>query len=241
MRVSVIGCGSIGRRHIGNLLELGCDVYVTDPSAEARQRTWLEHPGARLHNGEPVDAVVIATPWDQHLHLVEYCFERWVPFFVEKPLGSLEQLPRWRELAQMALPVNQVGYQLRFHPLYQAMRTFIPRPLHGTFRCDFDMATWPGKAYGPAELEASHELDLALDCGLTRDNVVLNNGAVEYYRWWAVSDGRASASMQFTSAEELGDQMYVDEMAHFLECVREGKQTICPLSDGLRVLEALSG
>jgi hypothetical protein len=38
----------------------------------------------------------------------------------------------------------------------------------------------------------------------------------------------------------LGDQMYVDAMAHFLECVREGKQTRVPLSDGLRVLEALA-
>jgi predicted dehydrogenase len=185
-------------------------------------------------------AMVIASPWDTHIKWVEVAVERQLPFFVEKPLGSLEQLPRWREIAAMDLPVNQVGYNLRFHPRYLAMRQMVPKPTGGAFCCDFDMSRWPGKAYGPPELEASHELDLALDCGLTSDSVTLNSGEENYYRGWLVHDDTALAECWFQSAEELGDQMYLDEMAHFLECVREQKPTRVPLSDGLRVLEAIA-
>ena len=30
MRVAVVGCGSIGRRHLTNLLACGCDVFAVD-------------------------------------------------------------------------------------------------------------------------------------------------------------------------------------------------------------------
>lgn len=234
MRVAVIGLGSAGRRHVGNLLALGCEVGRYDWAEQSDVRPVLD---LRISQW---DAVVIATPWDRHLNYVVWAIAERTPFYVEKPIGSLEQLQIWREVAAMDLPVNQVGYQLRFHPRYRAMRQFIPKPIEGAFRCDFDMATWPGKAYGPPELEASHELDLALDCGLSAADVVLNSGAKEYLRDWCICDGHAMAEVQFESAEDLGDQMYVDAMAHFLDCVREGKPTICPLAHGLRVLEALA-
>lgn len=235
MRVAVIGHGSAGRRHATNLEALGCEVERFD---------WAEQDGVRpALEWVPRywDAVVVSTPWDCHLRYVEAAVAVGIPVFCEKPLGSLEQIPRWRELVKAAEDLTtQVGYQLRFHPRYRAMRQLVPEPEFGEFTCDFDMGRWPGKAYGPPELEASHELDLALDCGLGRESVILNSGEPEYFRGWSLDDDNASACVQFFSPEELGDQMYVDEMAHFLDCVKEGKQTICPLSDGLRVLEALA-
>jgi predicted dehydrogenase len=234
VRVAVVGCGSAGRRHLANLQALGCEAHGFDygemEGVSPALGLWLSS----------ADAVVIATPWDRHLQYVESAIRAGIPFYVEKPLGSLDQLPQWRKLTTVvgaSLPVNQVGYQLRFHPSYLAMRQLVPTPLGGSFRCDFDMSTWPGKSYGPPELEASHELDLALDCGLGLEDVVLSRG--QYYREWYVYDANASAHVSFSSAAELGDQMYVDAMAHFLECVREGKPTRVPLSDGLRVLEAI--
>jgi predicted dehydrogenase len=244
VRVAVVGLGSIGRRHVGNLLAMGHEVFGFDEDTRAYPIARALHAAlncagsASLLNNRLADAVVIATPLDAHLEWVEWCISRRLPFYVEKPLGTLEEVPRWRQLVAMPLPVNMVGYQLRFHPSYRAMRQLVPTPLGGAFRCDFDMSTWPGKSYGPPELEASHEIDLALDCGLGLEDVVLSRG--QYYREWYVYDANASAHVSFSSAAELGDQMYVDAMAHFLECVREGKPTKVPLSDGLRVLEALA-
>jgi predicted dehydrogenase len=241
-RVAVIGCGSIGRRHLANLRALGCEVLSYDVSVFAPAST---------HKAEEfidrADAWVIATPHDNHLFWAEWAAAKRIPFFTEKPLGSLEQIERWRRLVAAASGLTtQVGYQCRFHPKAQAMRALVPNPVGGDFHCVVDMAQWPGRAYGPLELEASHDLDLALWMGApvnlagqTDWRVSIENSPGGYCRSWSVFDDTSEARAVFDSPGELGDQMYVDAMAHFLECVREGKPTICPLADGVRVLEAV--
>lgn len=262
MRVAVIGCGSIGRRHIGNLLALGCDVFGVDTSLNALSQIpvgakefWIAPYSGFAPND--FDALVIATPYDKHLDWVESAVYCRVPFFVEKPLGSLEQLPRWRELAAMDLPVHQVGYQLRFNGVAKALRDVVPRPERGVFVCHCDSRTWPGGAYGPMLLECSHEIDLALYFGAPAVvtsaaydgrscvdvdlggvwHVTLNDRADEYYRRWRLHGHGNSGRATFHSPETLGDEMYRDEMEYFLNRVLDGHPSECPLADGLRVLE----
>jgi predicted dehydrogenase len=236
MHVAVIGAlGSIGRRHTANLEALGCRVARVDAAFSGEEGFSLADVVA--WGG---DAVVIATPYASHLIYVEWAIDRRLPVFCEKPLGSLDQLPRWREIAARSdLPVHQVGYQLRFQPRYRAMRALVPRPRSGRFVCHFDMATWPGQRYGPAILEASHELDLALDCGLTAAEVELVDGA-EYYRGWQLNDASSFAETHFHAADELGEQMYRDELDHFLARVRgeRGLGVACDLPQAMKVLEA---
>jgi predicted dehydrogenase len=266
MHIGVIGLGSIGRRHVGNLLSLGCDVYGFDEDVRAYPKAKEQYPNLVLNpvafngrmDGTPyLDAVVIATPWNTHLEWVEWAVARRLPFFVEKPLGSLEQLPRWREIAAMDLPINQVGYQCRFHPKAQALKLLFHEPDYGTCWCCVDMRTWPG-TYGPFLLEASHEIDMALHLGARLDDVrawhvagkhVIGIGAwnvhmadrSEYCRSWSVrTHSDEGATVEFNCPEELGDQMYVDEMKHFLECVQRQVPTSVPLADGLRVLEVIA-
>jgi predicted dehydrogenase len=259
MRVGLVGLGSIGRRHLGNLLALGADVVAMDVSTEAIEKARAAYPHARYGDSLPfsgLDALVIATPLDSHLAWVEEAVARRLPFFVEKPLGTLEQVPRWRELAALDLPVNQVGYNLRFQSTAQHMRSL--RPVGGKLSSYCDMATWPGTARdGDPLLEMSHEIDLALwfgaeggvgrcrkhhggriDVSLGKWSVTLHPRAGGYHRGWEVvgPDGmkvRASARRP----QALGTSMYSAEMAHFLDCVRDGTPTICPLADGLKVLE----
>lgn len=256
LRLACVGTGSIGRRHIANLVALGCAVAAYDLSADALNGV---PAGASRHlfalDAFPIteyDAVVIATPWDQHLALVELAVETRTPFFVEKPLGSLEQLPQWRAMAKRNLPINQVGYMLRFHPEYICLRERNTHPRSGAFMCECDMNTWPGGPYGPPLLECSHELDLMLSSGAP--NVVpdtyedstglfrlwmgpwafqLRYECLRYRREWALGTSR----VKFKSSKQLGTKMYVDEMAHFLQCIREHTATSVPLADGLRVLE----
>lgn len=264
MRVAVIGCGSIGRRHIGNLLALGCGVLAMDPNADAvasategAKRFWM----GPQHGWTPedFDALVIAAPWDKHLDYVEAAVDCRKPFFVEKPLGSLDQLHRWREIAAMNLPVNQVGYQLRFQEKAKALKTLAPNPRVVDLVCWVDMSTWPGRSYGPFLLEASHEIDLAMWFGARCNRVEYLNGGHEYVlgdtdsmvkrvslsnrpgysRTWRVGSVGNAPSVHFRSPAELGDQMYHDEVAHFLARVR-GERDLgdaCDLPQALRVLE----
>lgn len=253
MLVGVVGLGSIGSRHVGNLLELGAEVVGMDVSADARDRARVVYPHARIVDSLPfsgLDALVIAAPAENHLRWVEECVARRLPFFVEKPLGTLDQLPRWREIAALDLPVNQVGYMLRFHPDVDWLRAITPKS-------SVDLALhWDGSAYAQGLLESSHELDLlhylCPDVGPVTDVdqqetcVVVSFGdscveldwqTASYLRTWIVDSERRAAWVRYTWPDDLGDEMYVAEMRHFIESVDLGIATRCPLADGLRVLD----
>lgn len=255
MRLGVLGLGSIGRRHVGNLLALGCEVYGRDRSPGAAVIAQAEHPDLILDYTErKLDALVIATPWHTHLDWVEKAIEWQIPFFVEKPLGALEQLPRWRELAAMELPVNQVGYQCRFHLEALGMKR-MSNVYGGNVAVWCDMASWPGQSYGPMLLEMSHEIDLALWLGAkpvvqsvhlahTAAHihlqggwyVHLESGSAVYRREWLIL-GKERHQAVFNSPLDMGTSMYYDEMAHFIDCVKQQRPTACPLVDGIRVLD----
>ena len=120
--LAVIGCGSIGQRHIANLRSLGVnDMFAFDPQAARRNeaarlgvsavasldRVWERRPRA----------CVIAAPTSLHLPLALQAAERGCHLFIEKPLAhdwsgveSLINAARRRRL------VTLVGCNMRFHP-----------------------------------------------------------------------------------------------------------------------------
>lgn len=261
MRVAVIGCGSIGRRHIGNLLALGCArVYGYDPSPEARALAQQAHPQAgvfgMLGGDETFDAWVIATPYDNHLYWVEEAVRRKIPFFCEKPLGSLDQLPRWRAIAALDLPVNQIGYQLRFHNDVSWLRQYAT-PEWTPLEHIALSVKWDASKYQDWLLESSHEVDLLLhlqpdakfvaaertgvqsvsigfDCGW-----VSLDGSGRYHRDWRIVHGHRDMRVHYDDPSQLGDAMYLEEMRTFVElCTLPRPLMQTPtLHDGLKVLE----
>lgn len=265
MRVAVIGCGSIGMRHVKNALALGCEVTAIEQSGERRDMLTAQFPAVEVTYGWDVshDAAIVATPYDEHYPYAELAVGAGKPLFVEKPLGSLDEIEDWRQLVQASASlITQVGYQCRFHPKARAMKLLFQKQPErgmlevGTFYCYCDISTWPGASYGPLLLEASHDIDLALWLGAPgqvervhrtdqetsfclgdRWNVCIGSRR-EYLRVWSVGTlDDEGATVAFESPEELGDEMYVDELKHFLDCVQSGRQTDVPLADGLRVLE----
>ncbi len=257
MRLAIVGCGSIGTRHLKNALALGCEVEVVEPDYQRILALRAEFPSVHVSNllaWREYDAVIVSSPYRDHLFPCQRAVEHRKPFFVEKPLGSLDQIEDWRRLVQASEGLTtQVGYQCRFHPKAQAMKLLFPKPESGSFGCYVDMGTWPGKAYGPLWLEASHELDMALHLGAEANVVRFDSfGAIlgrsewtveiverdRYLRWWSVGDDdNEGVTVEWNSPAELGDEMYLSELKHFLDCVREGRPTDVPLKDGLRVLE----
>ena len=262
LRVAVVGAGSVGTRHIGNLLDLGCHVDVWESDERRRAAAAQRFPDARCldrwSSHVQCDAMVVASPYISHLAWAVEVERRGCALFIEKPLGDPSQLSLWRHLAaQMSNRVTQVGYQCRFHQVAQAMKLLQPAE-SGFFATACDMRTWPGKAYGPLLLEASHDLDLALHMGApstvteaTIDphyvaiqlgphwRVTLEDRA-DYRREWTVEQRGQSMSVTFDRPEALGTLAYYDEMRHFIECVSEHRQTDCPLSAGVRVLDVAS-
>jgi len=102
IKVAVIGFGSIGRRHAGNLKELGCEVIPIDLNYKFNY---------------DVDIAFICTPTQFHVeHAIEY-IKRGIPVFIEKPLTyCLDEIDLIeKELALSPVP-TMVGCNLRFHP-----------------------------------------------------------------------------------------------------------------------------
>ena len=167
MRVVVVGCGSIGRRHARNLLALGCEVVATDrdpgvilhpewPEAVTFAKQWWEDG--------PFDAEIIATPAAVRFSVIPHSAR---PIFIEKPLAA--DVWSARTIAQWCAPrtVTQVGYMLRWHPAIQRIQQLllsdaIGSPIHARFYSGSDLTTWGGRAYGSALTECSHEIDIAL-------------------------------------------------------------------------------
>jgi predicted dehydrogenase len=126
--VLVIGTGSIGRRHIGNLLALGARVstfsYRGPHSLDAgirHQVTQFERWQDGLRSG--IDAVVIANGTHQHVEVAVEAAQAGKHLFIEKPLGiSLEQVERLLSIVAEQQLVVEAGFMLRFHPNLQWIR-----------------------------------------------------------------------------------------------------------------------
>lgn len=121
-RVLVLGCGSIGRRHIGNLRKLGCEVsaYDADPSRArwARRNLGCETVDApeRALDAKP-GAVWVCTPPHLHAEAARQALGRGIACFIEKPLAHSEADARAiAELARKTKTPAAVGYMMRFHP-----------------------------------------------------------------------------------------------------------------------------
>ncbi|MGA7802786.1 MAG: Gfo/Idh/MocA family oxidoreductase [Gammaproteobacteria bacterium] len=116
MKAAVVGMGSIGARHARILSELGCEVVVVSKRRN-NQFPVFDLVGDLLDHDRP-DYVVIASATAEHWSTLEELAARQYTgvVLVEKPLFDTP-----RELPAMPDAKVYVGYNLRFHPVLQAL------------------------------------------------------------------------------------------------------------------------
>lgn len=184
-RILVVGCGSIGRRHITNLLACGQQaIRLVDPDERALAQacgTFKLEGVANLDEGlrwEP-DAVVIATPTSTHIETALAAAEQGSHLLIEKPLGDrLDGIEKLIELVHAKRLVSLVACNMRFHPgprlVHDALaKGMVGAPLGARFEVGSYLPSWrPGTDYhlsysarpemgGGCVLDMIHELDLA--------------------------------------------------------------------------------
>lgn len=165
----VIGAGSIGRRHFGNLKTLGC---------KARLVPWRAYDPAEFqavlkqHQGQV--AVVIATATGIRLDLVSLCASLSVPVYIEKPAGyTPEQVRQIFAVPDRLKRSCVVGFMMRYHPLVAHVLDHLPEKIFRSHvQVGHDVSQWRqdwafSKSYaakpdgGGVLLDLCHELDLA--------------------------------------------------------------------------------
>jgi len=128
-RAAIIGCGSIGRRHIENLREIGITDIVAFRSRQGHLKDLNPKFGVQEYEDwnafldvKP-DIAIISNPTSLHLEIAS----RLIPFvrgiFIEKPLSnSLENVPEFLNLIKANKTISFVGFDLQFHPIVKVIK-----------------------------------------------------------------------------------------------------------------------
>jgi len=183
MKALVLGCGSIGMRHVGHLIELGvATVEAADPNPDvclaARSRFGIKafvDPEEAL--GRNPDCVLVCTPAKSHVPMAMKALESGAHLFIEKPVSTgLEGLGDLVQKANERGKTVQVGYNLRFHPAMMAIKRMVESGrlgrilvAHAEFGLYLDK-WWPERDYresymahadlgGGLLMDASHDID----------------------------------------------------------------------------------
>lgn len=182
-RVLVIGCGSIGQRHIRNLRALGVpEIGVFDPLTVRSEQVAHDYGATRYSGmGEGLasqpEAVLVCTPPYLHTVIARQVVDAGAHVFVEKPLANtLDGLDDLLNAARERNRIICVGYNLRFHAGLVKVRDLLAGGAIGKLwliKAEFGqyLPDWrPGRDYrdgynasvamgGGIILDASHELD----------------------------------------------------------------------------------
>lgn len=173
-RALVIGQGSIGQRHARLLRNAGREVDIVSARAPNAFRSVPE----AFASSRPYDEAVVANATSRHLAAIRSLFDCGFrgSLLIEKPvaasLSECHELPRRCSAARRAC----VGYNLRFHPLVEALRAALSDSpvLEARLSVGQYLPDWrPGTDYrtgssallesaGGALRDLSHEIDLLL-------------------------------------------------------------------------------
>ena len=137
-RFAVIGCGSIGKRHIGNLQALGAADIVgfdlrPDRRSETQSALGVEVVGSLdgLWDRRP-DVAVVAVPTSLHVSVAIQAAEHGCHLLIEKPLSdSMTGVERLGELIQRHRLACLIGCNMRFLPGMQKIRELLQQEAVG--------------------------------------------------------------------------------------------------------------
>ncbi len=206
MKFLVIGCGSIGKRHLRNLCALAYDdLFVLRSSrrdAEAIEREFGAKSFFSLEEAlaQKPDIVIVSNPTHLHIPTALATARAGAHLFIEKPLShSLEGVSELADLVKRQNLKAMIAYPLRFYPGTQKMRQLlqentIGRPLYVHAEVGSYLPDWrPGRDYrqlysahakmgGGVLLDLSHEVDYLYWLFGTPENLtaqIQNTGALE--------------------------------------------------------------
>lgn len=119
----MVGCGSIGKRHLSNLKQLGASKLVAFDPREDRRLEVSERLGIPTFDDlagaldEETEVALICTPTHLHIEHALAAARRGCHLFIEKPISdSLEGVGELLEEVGRRQLVTLVGCNYRFHP-----------------------------------------------------------------------------------------------------------------------------
>ena len=217
MKFLIAGLGSIGRRHLRNLLALGEDdilLYRTHqstlPDGDLAAFPSETDLGAALAH-QP-DAVIVANPTSLHLSVALPAAQAGCHLLIEKPIShSMDGLDELVAAVQRNACQVLVGFQFRFHPGMQKIAALlqqgsIGRPLSARAHWGEYLPGWhPWEDYRQG-YSARQELGGGVILTLSHP--------LDYLRWlfgevasvWCLASDRSGLGLEVEDTAEIGLQ-----------------------------------
>ena len=141
LRIGLIGCGSMGRRHAdaaGLTADLELRLFSDHDQGRAEEFSGIYGgtavAAAEVLQSPEIDAVIVATHHESHAALVLEAARAGKHLLLEPPLGTTAASTRTAARTLEAAGVRALlGFQLRFEPLVDLARKLVPAPrfVHG--------------------------------------------------------------------------------------------------------------
>ncbi|MBI5694774.1 MAG: Gfo/Idh/MocA family oxidoreductase [Nitrospirae bacterium] len=187
MRFLIIGAGSIGKRHMRCLRELGHEVAACDTD-ETRLAGLAGSLGAKCYTdldaalGGGYDAALVCTPTSLHIEIARKAVERGLHIFVEKPVSDTpDGIDDLASLAEKAGLKSLVGCNTRFYRPLTRVKDYIDsgkmgRTLSARAQVGFYLPYWhPNDDYTKA-----YSANRSMGGGVILDDI----HELDYLRWF---------------------------------------------------------
>lgn len=133
LAIGIIGAGNMGRNHQGAITNYGASVVaVHDVRLEAARELATHTDGALATTSldaffdVEMDGVVITTPPPIRFEPIQMACERGISMMIEKPPAlNMAEGRKCLACIEKADVIAAVGFQLRYHPLYERLKALI--------------------------------------------------------------------------------------------------------------------
>jgi len=153
MHFLVIGCGSIGQRHIRNLKKLGHVVSGCEVDANRRKEVGKKYGIDMLGSlkdalNRRYDGAFICTPTNLHVPQAIEIAKKGIHLFIEKPLSnSLNRIEELSAIVRKKTLIVLVGCNIRFMPAFKFVKGLIDanrigKVLSTKMECGFYLPYW---------------------------------------------------------------------------------------------------
>ena len=221
-KILIIGGGSIGQRHLRNLLALGFkDIFVADINKKKldeiekqyKIKIFIDYRNALKENW---DAVFICTPPVFNIKIASEILsaeKNKCAIFIEKPLSNnLAGVPSLIKKAQKYRVPIMIGYNLRFHPLIIKTKDILDKKLLGKIYCvRSEMGQYLPDWHPWEDYRRGYSANKKLGGGIVLDDI----HDIDYLCWFFGDVNKVSGLVEKVSNLEINTEDYADIMFYF--------------------------
>jgi len=221
-KILIIGAGSIGQRHLRNLLSLGYrDIFVAEIDKDKRDeikskykiKIFSDYKNALK---ESWDAVFICAPPAFNIKIAGDILnvqKNKCAIFIEKPLSNnLAGVPELIKKARQYKTPIMIGYNLRFHPLIKKTKDILDKKLLGKiYGARSDMSQYLPDWHPREDYRRGYSANKKLGGGIVLDDI----HDIDYLCWFFGDVNKVSGFVAKVSNLEINTEDYADLTLYF--------------------------